>query len=149
MYYVNQFITIVPADENINEYPIKVSCSNLTDIKFSMPQNYEVTFNWSANLGNVIKQVDECKVQPEVAYMKIPEVPELEIYYDPKTGCATVHYNGFKKIGLLAPHREYKVLVEYEEYIPKLSDMMGKPFDEVVAYAESIRKRTSVQMLYK
>lgn len=141
MYYVNRCITIVPADETINEYPIKVSCANLSEPEFSMPNNYEATFNWSDNLGNVIKQVDNCEVQPEVAYMQIPEVPNLEICYDPKTGCATVHYHGFKTSGLLAPHREYKVLVEYEEYIPKFSDMLNKPFSEVVAYAEYLRRR--------
>lgn len=135
MYYFHKRITIESIEPGSNERPIVVYSEKCTKSVERMPPDEYIKFDWHHNLADAIKRVENREILPEDAYMNIPEVPHLKVYYDYKSGCAAVHYYGHAISGLLAPNRKYAVLVRYDEYVPTLEEMMSKPFDEVVKYA--------------
>lgn len=149
MFYVTRQITILPVDESVNEHPIKIETKKLEDTMSYIPPVKEVEFDWSESLGNIISKVEAGECQAELAYLTLHEVPGLEIYYDVKTGFATVHYNGFQIRGHLLAARKYKVVIMHTEYIPTLCDMMDKPFDEVIKYADALNNRRSIHKSQK
>ncbi len=139
MYYFYKTITIESIEPGSNERPLLIcreKCSMPVD---RMPSDDYIKFDWHCSLADAIKRVENREMLPEDAFMNIPEVSRLKIFYDYGTNCATVNYRGRKINGLLSNHK-YAVLVRYSEYVPTLEEMMNKPFDEVVKYAIACRE---------